>query len=87
MGRPKKIKTEEYYPTKEDFKAMSWCLENRIRCYPKVCGDEFKVIFEYVDSGKVKTIESPESYDKNACCKAMWRLYRHQHDSHKKRTS
>lgn len=87
MGRPKKIKTKEYFPTKEDYESMSWCLENRIRCYPKVFGDEFKVIFEYVDNGKIKTIESPESYDKHSCSMAMWRLYRYQHNSHKKRTS
>jgi len=87
MGRPKKIKTKEYFPTKEDYESMSWCLKNRIRCYPKVFGDEFKVIFEYVDNGKIKTIESPESYDKHSCSKAMWRLYRHQYNSHKKRTS
>ena len=56
MGRPKKIKTQEYFPTKEDYKSMSWCLKNRIRCYPKVFGDEFKVIFEYVDNGKIKQL-------------------------------
>ena len=87
MGRPKKIKTEEYFPTKEDYESMSWCLENRIRCYPKVFGDEFKVIFEYVDNGKIKTIESPKSYDKHSTSRAMWRLYRYQYSSHKKRTS
>ena len=80
MGRQKKIKTEEYFPTKQDHKAMSWCLKKNIRCYHKPVDGEYKVVFEYVEDGKIKKAESPGSYDKYESSKVIWGLYRHQYE-------
>ena len=80
MGRPKKIKSEEYFPTERDRRAMSWCLERNIRCYHKPADGEYKVVFEYVEDNKIKKVESPGSYDKYESSKVIWGLYRHQYE-------
>ena len=79
MGRPKKIKDEEYFQTHEDMVAMSWCLKNKMRCFVKPYDDGYKIIFEYVENGIIKEKESPYTYLKNESSRVIARIYKHQY--------
>lgn len=87
MGRPKKIKDDEYYPTHEDRVAMSWCLKNKMRCFMKPHQGKYKVVFEYVQNGIIKEKESPDTYFKNESAKVIARIYRHQYNKNVKNIS
>ena len=85
MGRPKKIKDDPYYHTYEDRVAMSWCLKNKMRCYLKPLGGEYKVVVEYIQNGIVQQKESPNSYLKNNDSRVIAEIYRHLYDKNVKK--
>ena len=57
--------------TDEHHKAMSWCLKNNIKIYPKVVKNGFRI--EINDNGKL--IRSPKVYSDLEVQLKMWELY------------
>ena len=57
--------------TEEHHKAMSWCLKNNIKIYPKVVKNGFRI--EINDNGKL--IRSPKVYSHLEVQLKMWELY------------
>ena len=57
--------------TEEHHKAMSWCLKNNIKIYPKVVKNGFRI--EINDNGKL--IRSPKVYSDLEVQLKMWELY------------
>lgn len=77
MGRPKKIKQDNYVPSDQDTRAMLWCLDNKIRVYPVVKGSEYELEVEYVKAGKIKRIRSDKTYPKHDYNSKLYDLYKH----------
>ena len=75
MGRPKKKPQDKYSPTKEEQKAMCWCIDRKIRVYPILEGNEYSLTVEYVEGGRVKKINSGKTYPKDNWCKTLYALY------------
>jgi hypothetical protein len=57
--------------TEEHHEAMSWCLKNNIKIYPKVVKNGFRI--EINDNGKL--IRSPKVYLDLEVQLKMWELY------------
>ena len=57
--------------TEEHHEAMSWCLKNNIKIYPKVAKNGFRI--EINDNGKL--IRSPKVYSDLEVQLKMWELY------------
>lgn len=68
---------DQYFPSKEDFKAMSWCIDRKMRCYVEPKGQEFFVVFEQVVNGEIKKTYSPETYQMHKTSEVMFRIYKH----------
>ena len=77
MGRPKTIKKDNYFPTEEETKAMSWCIDKRIKVYPEPEGDEYRLVLEYPDNGKIQKVKSPDLYPKHNWTRKLYELYAH----------
>lgn len=75
MGRPKNKPQDKYFPTKEEHKAMCWCIDRKIKVYPIPSGDEYSLTVEYVEKGKVKKINSGKTYQKDQWLPTLYRLY------------
>lgn len=85
MGRPKKKPTDKYIPTESERKAMVWCINNYRKVYPEPAGNEYYIIFEYVEQGKVKRIKSPKTYPKDEYTSTIWRIYEHEYNKNVKK--
>ena len=57
--------------TEEHHEAMSWCLKNNIKIYPKVAKSGFRI--EINDNNKL--IRSPKVYSDLEVQLKMWELY------------
>jgi len=79
MGRPKKKPQDNYLPTDSERKAMVWCINNYRKVYPEPDGDEYRIIYEYVEQGKIKKVKSPKTYPKTDYASTIWRIYEHEY--------
>lgn len=86
MGRPKKKPIDKYVPTDEERRAMVWCINNYRKVYPELEGNEYRLVYEYVEQGKIKTVKSPKTYPKTDYTQAIWRIYEHEYNKYVKKS-
>lgn len=77
MGRPKKQLQDNYVPTDEERKAMSWCIDRKIKVYPVPKDNEYELHIEVSDNGRIERIKSPKLYPKDNYLSTLWGLYLH----------
>ena len=85
MGRPKKKQTDRYVPTEEEQKSMVWCINNYKKVYPEPIGDEYQLVYEYVEQGKIKKVISPKTYPKHDYASTIWKIYLHEFNKFNKK--